>query len=363
MQNRHEKVTLGHPRASITASIKRQLSPTLLYGVNSDMKQLQPQDTSFAATTPQADDTEAVSFAPDETQAATEGLESWVDDTAFDELNGLLEEVSESDVSADESLQEAEFVDTEEASDTEFGGSSNDDDPMIIYDVPRPALTLDEASCILGKSIRSIERGIQGRWGNRLPEGWKARKMKIDGQDEWRIIPPPNFRIRHSKVRTTGTQRQEEMTNKVSEKVRPRDVEAASSSGGDSLFGFTLNSLIQTTAKKAKTELARAAEYALDSTMEHPTIVIDRSDEVERLLRELADVHKELASERRARMEDLRLISDMQSSMRLLEMKSSQTATLKDELAHATTALKEHRLQYQEFLSLPWWKRLFRRLP
>ncbi|MBX9668093.1 MAG: hypothetical protein K2X93_10765, partial [Candidatus Obscuribacterales bacterium] len=93
------------------------------------------------------------------------------------------------------------------------------------------------------------------------------------------------------------------------------------------------------------------------------TIVIDRSDEVERLLRELAEVHKELAVERRARLDDLRLISDMQSSMRLLEMKSSQTSTLKEELALATTTLKEHRLQYQEFLSLPWWKRLFRRLP
>lgn len=44
------------------------------------------------------------------------------------------------------------------------------------YDVPRPALTLDEASYILGKSIRAIERSIHGKWGNRLPEGWQAEK-------------------------------------------------------------------------------------------------------------------------------------------------------------------------------------------
>ncbi|MBX9669717.1 MAG: hypothetical protein K2X93_18990, partial [Candidatus Obscuribacterales bacterium] len=209
------------------------------------MKELQPQDTSFAATLPQTAD-DSVSFAPDapsDIQSSTEGLESWVDNTAFDELNGLLDEVAESDTSANESVQEAEFVDTEESIDTEFGGSPNDNDPMIIYDVPRPALTLDEASSILGKSIRSIERGIEGRWGNRLPEGWKARKMKIDGQDEWRIIPPPNFRVRHSKVRTPATQRQEEM-NKVQERVRPREEEDTSTTAGEGLFGFTLNSLI-----------------------------------------------------------------------------------------------------------------------
>jgi hypothetical protein len=161
------------------------------------------------------------------------------------------------------------------------------------------------------------------------------------------------------------------MANKTAERPAPTPPTPAAREDGlgsirdtaESLFGFSFNSLIQTAGKKAKNELARAAEYAMESAMEHPTIVIDRSDEVERLLRELTDVQKELSEERRMHLEDLRLLAEMQGSMRLLEMKSSQTQMLKDELLEATRSLQEHRRQYQEFLALPWWKRLFRKNP
>lgn len=336
------------------------------------MKELQP-DTNFATAVQdeidfdRALDVEAtVSFAPD---SKSEKLEKTItaeaSDTECDDIEVELKTATEI---------EHDPIDTEEA-DTEYGDSEwgESEGPVLVYDVPRPALTIDEAAAILGKSIRAIERGISGKWGNRLPEGWKARKMKIDGQDEWRIIPPPNFRVRHSKVRAPRT---EDMTSKSSQKLESSSAPPASprttvvrtedSPGlldNDSLFGFSFNNLLQTAGKRAKTELAKAAEYAIDTTMEYPTIVIDRSDDVELLLRELAEARKELSEERRMHLEDLRVMAEMQSSMRLLEMKSSQTATLKEELLEVTRTMQEHRRQYQEFLALPWWKKIFRKAP
>ena len=336
------------------------------------MKDLQP-DTNFATAVQdeidfdRALDVEAtVSFAPD---SKSEKLEKTItaeaSDTECDDIEVELKTATEI---------EHDPIDTEEA-DTEYGDSewSEGEGPVLVYDVPRPALTIDEAAAILGKSIRAIERGISGKWGNRLPEGWKARKMKIDGQDEWRIIPPPNFRVRHSKVRAPRT---EDMTSKSSQKPEsssapppsPRTTVARTEDSpglldNDSLFGFSFNNLLQTAGKRAKTELAKAAEYAIDTTMEYPTIVIDRSDDVELLLRELAEARKELSEERRMHLEDLRVMAEMQSSMRLLEMKSSQTATLKEELLEVTRTMQEHRRQYQEFLALPWWKKIFRKAP
>lgn len=285
---------------------------------------------------------------------------------------------------AREALFEDEFIDTEEAEAEEEEVQQGD--PSLFYDVPRPALTIDEAATILGKSIRAVERSISGKWGNHLPEGWKARKMKIDGEHEWRIIPPPSFRIRNSKTRTQEmtsssvnnavpqgavqkvkdevTRLREEAAKLREEATRSR--ESRSPDLGEGLFGFTLNSLIQTAGKKAKNELVRAAEYAFDNSperTEHPTIVIDRSDDVEKLLRELADTQRELSEQRRLHLEDLRMLAELQGSMRLLEMNASQTSTLKEDLHAATTALREHKRQYQEFLALPWWKRLFKRTP
>ncbi|MBX3137478.1 hypothetical protein KF707_14745 [Candidatus Obscuribacterales bacterium] len=367
------------------------------------MKDLQ-QDTNFSAAVQESPEAEVidqtVSFAP-EVEIDEAVIERFERELSLDTAGGADREDGEGDegreldaaltrnqpetehdvVDAEEAehnvvdAEETEHnvVDAEEADTTNGDSPWADDGPVLVYDVPRPALTIDEAATILGKSIRAIERGISGKWGNRLPEGWKARKMKIDGQDEWRIIPPPSFRIRHSK---SGTPRTEVMTEKTIEKPAPAPAQPTASSRpassdeplglretAENLLGFSFNSLIQTAGKKAKTELARAAEYAMESNMEHPTIVIDRSDEVERLLRQLSEVQKELSDERREHLEDLRLLAEMQGSMRMLELKSSQTASLKDELVEVTRTLQEHRRQYQEFLALPWWKRLFRKAP
>ena len=67
------------------------------------------------------------------------------------------------------------------------------DDSIDDYEIPRPWLTLQEAASIMGRSQRALERSIIGRWGNKLPAGWSARHVTIDGQAEWRIIPPPAF--------------------------------------------------------------------------------------------------------------------------------------------------------------------------
>lgn len=253
------------------------------------------------------------------------------------------------------------------------------------YEVPRPALTLDEASYVLGKSIRAIERSIQGKWGNRLPEGWQARKMKIDGESEWRIIPPPGFRIRHTVSSTFGTKSNIKEDEQVS-KESPEEVavetaletatdadpvestEVATTgekAGGLKLpgFNFSLEGFLNSASNKAKTELVRAANGVNELDMDHPTIVIDRSDDVERLLRELANTQKELSEERRLRMDDLRAMSQMQSSMRLLEDHASQTSLLKDELLDARRALKLHKEQYEAYLRLPWWKKIFKKSP
>ncbi len=348
------------------------------------MKDLQA-DTNVVTAVPSKSEIETaiemeqtVSFAPDpkteeskihepQLEATAKTLDTKSDTTSKQEKhktdsNDPSTQLNDEDISVEHEPIDTELADTEYGDDWEQG-------PTLVYDVPRPALTIDEAATILGKSIRAIERGISGKWGNRLPEGWKARRMKIDGQDEWRIIPPPNFRVRHSK---TGTPRTEEMTRKTIEKTAnptttsravARNEEPTGLLDNDSLFGFSFNDLLHTAGKRAKTELAKAADYAIESTMEYPTIVIDRSDDVELLLRELAEARKELSEERRMHLEDLRAMAEMQGSMRLLEMKSSQTNALKEELLEVTRTMQEHRKQYQEFLALPWWKRLFRKTP
>src|SRR5208283_99293 len=72
-------------------------------------------------------------------------------------------------------------------------------DQFWSYEVPRPWLSIEEAASMLGRSVRGVERSIIGRWGNKLPEGWQARRVRLDGNDEWRIVPPPGFRVKHSK--------------------------------------------------------------------------------------------------------------------------------------------------------------------
>lgn len=302
------------------------------------------------------------------------------------------------------------------------------------YETPRPWLSIDEAASVLGRSSRAVERSILGRWGNRLPEGWTARKITIAGadQDQWRVIPPRGFRLKNNRKAATlhteiesedgnQTEAQDKETKTASvqqaktetslkedlegeEKANRTDLgpdlkdptqgqatdlaesrsmaspakgeashkpkeedEMSHKTSRDESFSFgPLERLFQSASRIAQKELAsfvnsgrkeRHEIYKPD--MEATTIVIDRSDEVEKLLRELADCQRELAQERRARMEDMRLINEMQSSMRLLEVNARETRQIKEDLIDAQTALLEHRKEYQEFLKLPWWKRLF----
>ena len=67
-------------------------------------------------------------------------------------------------------LEEEELLEEEQAIDfdpieaeEQCEEEEEEDDDMIRvypYDVPRPALTIEEASSILGKSVRSIERSM-----------------------------------------------------------------------------------------------------------------------------------------------------------------------------------------------------------
>ncbi len=290
------------------------------------------------------------------------------------------------------------------------------------YEVPRPWLTVEQAASMLGRSTRGVERSILGRWGNHLPEGWSARRVRIDGVDEWRIIPPPGFRIKHSRRETSrrdgtnadtganrsaktgrhassgdsniedveaspinssteahGSAKETEKTDKTSSKSQEKKMAATPNSAVESPSSvtepFSFEKFFQSAGKMAQKELAsfgltvrptseRSDKHGIvDADIEHATIVIDRSDEVEKLLRELANTQKELAEQRRMHLDDLRLMQEMQRSMLLLEVNAKETGELKQDLTYAQQALKEHRSQYQAFLALPWYKRLFRKTP
>lgn len=292
------------------------------------------------------------------------------------------------------------------------------------YEVPRPWLTVEQAASMLGRSTRGVERSILGRWGNHLPEGWSARRVRIDGVDEWRIIPPPGFRIKHSRRETsrrdgtsanadtctntsanssarTGTHAgsgdsniedveaspinsstetsNSVKTDKTASKSQEKKMAATPNSAVESPSSvsepFSFEKFFQSAGKMAQKELASFGltvrptsertdkNGIVDADIEHATIVIDRSDEVEKLLRELANTQKELAEQRRMHLDDLRLMQEMQRSMLLLEVNAKETGELKQDLTYAQQALKEHRSQYQAFLALPWYKRLFRKTP
>lgn len=198
-----------------------------------------------------------------------------------------------------------------------------DEKPGESASVP-PMLTLREAALALGKSLRALERSLLGRWGNRLPEGWTARKISTESGYEWRIIPPLGFNLRYDFLTDTRT-------------PQPDQIDITKSKAGPPQSSTAL--------KKRITDEA--------------TIVIDRTNEVEHLLRELLQTQKQLSEERRHRLEDVRLITQMQSSMRLLEDKANETKKLKDELACAQQEFAQLKTQYLNLLKLPWWKRLF----
>lgn len=203
------------------------------------------------------------------------------------------------------------------------------------YEVPRPFLTLEQAAQVLGKSLRSIERSLLGRWGNKLPEGWAARKIKTGAGEEWRILPPPGFRVKFAPSTEYDTT--------VTEPDGPYDQIKAPSAN-------------QLTAPTSGTRRPWRPDR---HTLDQHTIVIDRSEEVEHLLRELVSTKSALAEERRTHMEDLRMITQLQSSMRLLEVNSTEQARAKMELERAKQDLSELKQRYELIVRLPWWRRLF----
>lgn len=206
------------------------------------------------------------------------------------------------------------------------------------YEVPRPFLTLNQAASILGKSLRTLERSLLGRWGNKLPDGWVARKIRTERGEEWRILPPPGFRVRHLQ--------QNPENNDAAAFVEPERIE------GVPMPARTIDQEMQINKRK---QTWRPQHH----TMDQPTIVIDRSEEVEHLLRELVTVQHSLSEERRLHLEDMRLITQMQGSMRLLEVNAAEQARAKAELEAARNELSELKEQYSRLINLPWWKRLF----
>lgn len=200
-------------------------------------------------------------------------------------------------------------------------------EPPKAAESPR-MLTMQEAAAFLGKSVRALERSLLGRWGNKLPEGWSARKVRTERGEEWRIIPPPGFRIRSG------------------QKLEQENVESASTS------------IAQQNEWLQDLSTVKRAIYRNDS-VDQPTIVIDRSEEVERLLRELLATQKTLSEERRLHMEDLRIVAQLQGSMRLLESSANESSRAKSELETTRRELETLKTEYNQMLRRPWWKRLF----
>lgn len=222
----------------------------------------------------------------------------------------------------------------------EYSDSESISDLMTEEELARPALTIKEASSLLGRSVRALERSILGRWGNKLPDGWIAKKIRIDGNDEWRVIPPDSFKVRH----------------------RSKDEEQARETEGDDLIPNLLEEALNLALPNSKPKEAFVVKPSEDG-LENQTIIIDRSEEVEQLLKELVKVHKALADETRQHVEDLRMLNEMTNSMRLLETNQHNNQMLKDELVSAQREMVAFKQQYEAYLSLPWWKRLFRSFP
>ena len=195
-------------------------------------------------------------------------------------------------------------------------------------ELPRQELTLAQAASALGKSISSLERSLAGRWGNKLPEGWTARKLPEDEGAAWRLMPPPSFRVRQ----TTAPESNQPSASASFSTAPP-----------------------QLTRRQTS---PRRLPWRPDSySAERQTIIIDRSEEVEHLLRELLTNQKALSKERRQRMEDMRLIAQLQGSMRLLESSASDSARIKSELESTRKEMEQLKRDYNYVVNLPWWKR------
>lgn len=202
------------------------------------------------------------------------------------------------------------------------------------YEVPRPFLTLQQAAAVLGKSLRTVERSLTGRWGNKLPDGWLARKMRTEKGEEWRILPPPGFRVK--------------MTNGI--------VDGASTTDDTSVLDKYEMTTMQDFAPAPTVPAKKRSTHSIDQ----PAIVIDRSEEVEYLLRQLVAAQQALSEERRVHLDDLRTIHQLQSSMRLLEVNHTEQERMKQELQAAKAELDSWKQKFEVEANTPWWRKLFR---
>lgn len=200
--------------------------------------------------------------------------------------------------------------------------SAHDAEPLV--------LSISQAASILGKSIRALERSLLGRWGNKLPEGWSAKKVRTEKGEEWRITPPAGFRLKSGAYMPQENQGNFEMPD---------------------LGEFLRSNLSDSNSKRYPSRI--------DHGFDQPTIVIDRSEEVEHLLRELLSTQKTLSEERRLHMEDLRIMTQLQGSMRLLETNANENARAKSDLELTRKELEELKREYNLVLNMPWWKRIF----
>lgn len=217
------------------------------------------------------------------------------------------------------------------SSDVMDTGIPESQNQTVSEEAPRMTLTLKQAAAVLGKSPRALERCILGRWGNKLPDGWIARKLEIGSSVQWRLIPPAGF---------------------VLQPIPELEIE-------DLETDYLSELAAQIKRSVESIRLPKVMEPQ-NQTQTDSTVFIDRSDEVELLLRELLQTQKQLSEERRLRMEDLRLMSQMQGSMRLLEDRAAETSKLKDALTATREEFQQVKQQYIELLNQPWWKRLFR---
>ncbi len=198
---------------------------------------------------------------------------------------------------------------------------------------PRSSFTLRQAAAVLGKSLRALERSLLGKWGNKLPEGWSASRVQVEDHFEWRVFPPTDFEVRaHRDTIETGEDARAPRVPMVPAGESPQINVAAAFAGENRGAGTNTN---------------------------YPAVVINRDEEVEQLLRELLYTQKQLSEERRLRLEDLCLMTQMQNGMKLLEDKASLATNLRQELASAQSDLLQLKNDYLSLLSLPWWKRIF----
>lgn len=181
-------------------------------------------------------------------------------------------------------------------------------------------LSLEEAAAVLGKSVKAMERSLAGRWGNRLPDGWSARKVKTGSGVEWRLCPPANLQWNS---------------------IHDKQAAAADGAGWMPLAGN------------------RALIKYQESDF-NQSIVIERGHEIEGLLKELLVAHKSLAEERKLHLDDLQKLSELQSRLLLIEADVAQKEKIKVQLVAAEAELARIKSEYEVFLQSPWWKRLLR---